>query len=137
MTNWQKTMKKIISIKAGFVEKVDDIDRSTLYTLYTFDGPFQKLNFFTKRGEINKRLKNKVSDRTWIYAKNIFDLNKKYNVEMFSTAIRDGKAFHAEQKVRKLIKKIFRFEFLEKKLSSSKRPKFFEIMWKALENINE
>lgn len=47
---------------------------------------------------------------------------------MFSTAIRDGKAFHAEQKVRKLIKKIFRFEFLEKKLSSSKRPKFFEIM---------
>lgn len=37
-------MKKIISIKAGFVGKVDDIDRSTLYTLYTCDGRFQLLH---------------------------------------------------------------------------------------------
>ena len=27
----------------------------------------------------------------------IFDLNKKYNVDMFSTAVRRGKAFDAEQ----------------------------------------
>ena len=29
----------------------------------------------------------------------IFELNKKYNVEMFSTAVRGGKAFAAEQKL--------------------------------------
>ena len=32
----------------------------------------------------------------------IFDLNKKYNVEMFSTTVRGGKAFVAEQKIREL-----------------------------------
>ena len=55
---------------------------------------------------------------------------------MFLTAVRDGKPFRAEQKIRELIKKILRFKFLEKKLSSSKRPKILEIIWKALENIN-
>ena len=28
--------------------------------------------------------------------RNFFDLNKKYNVDMFSTAVRGGKAFAAE-----------------------------------------
>ena len=32
----------------------------------------------------------------------IYDLNKKYNVDMFSTAVRGGKAFAAEQKLREL-----------------------------------
>ena len=36
--------------------------------------------------------------------KKIFDLNKKYNVEIFSTAVRDGKAFAAEQKIIELKK---------------------------------
>ena len=40
--------------------------------------------------------------------KKIFDLNKKYNVEMFSTAFRGGKAFAAEQKIRELKKRINR-----------------------------
>ena len=30
--------------------------------------------------------------------RNFFDLNKKYGVDMFSTAVRGGKAFAAEQK---------------------------------------
>ena len=34
----------------------------------------------------------------------IYDLNKKYNVDMFSTAARGGKAFAAEQKLRELKK---------------------------------
>ena len=35
----------------------------------------------------------------------IKELNKKYNVEIFSTKIRGGKAVAAEQKIRELIKK--------------------------------
>ena len=35
----------------------------------------------------------------------IKELNKKYNVEIFSTKIRGGKAFAAEQKIRELKKK--------------------------------
>ena len=33
-----------------------------------------------------------------------FDLNKKYSVNMFSTAVSGGKAFAAEQKLRELKK---------------------------------
>ena len=35
--------------------------------------------------------------------RNIMKLNKKYNVLMFSTKIRGGKAFSAEQKIREFI----------------------------------
>ena len=35
----------------------------------------------------------------------IFDLNKKYNADMFSTAVRGGKAFAAEQELREFKKK--------------------------------
>ena len=46
----------------------------------------------------------------------IFDLNKKFNVDMFSTAFRGGKAFAAEQKLRELKKRIFRLKAMEKRL---------------------
>ena len=36
---------------------------------------------------------------------------------MFSTAVRGSKAFAAEQKIRELKKRIFRFKSLENKLS--------------------
>ena len=36
--------------------------------------------------------------------KKIFPLKKKYNVDMFSTTVRGGKAFAAEQKLRELKK---------------------------------
>ena len=42
--------------------------------------------------------------------KKIFDLEKKYNVDMFSTNMRGGKAFAAEQKLRELKKRIFRLK---------------------------
>ena len=35
----------------------------------------------------------------------IFNLNKKYNADMFSTAVREGKAFAAEQELREFKKK--------------------------------
>ena len=36
----------------------------------------------------------------------IFDLNKKYNIGLFSTAVRGGKTFAAEQKLKELKKRI-------------------------------
>ena len=45
----------------------------------------------------------------------MFELNKKYNVDMFSTAVRGVKAFAVGQKLRELKKRIFRFKALEKK----------------------
>ena len=44
----------------------------------------------------------------------IFDLNKKYNVGIFSTAVRGGKGFAAEQKLRELKKRLFRFKAMKK-----------------------
>ena len=44
--------------------------------------------------------------KTWLQTdlefkqKKMFDLNKKYNVERFSTVVRVGKVFAAEQKIR-------------------------------------
>ena len=40
--------------------------------------------------------------------KKIFDLNKKFNDDMFSAAVRCGKPFAAEQKITELKKIIFR-----------------------------
>ena len=39
----------------------------------------------------------------------------KCNVDMFSTALKSGKAFATEQKLRELKKRIFRLKTLEKK----------------------
>ena len=64
----------------------------------------------------------------------IFDLNKKYNVEMFLTAVRGGKAFVAEQKIRKLTKRINKLLTLSKKMKIKKRPN--EIIAKAVDNMN-
>ena len=47
-------------------------------------------------------------------------LNQKYNVEMFSTKIRGGKAFAAEQKIRKFKKILFRSQRLHKSTKTSR-----------------
>ena len=47
---------------------------------------------------------------------------------MFSTALRDGKAFAAEQKIRELKKRMFRLYWNKKHLN--------EIIMKATDNIN-
>ena len=53
---------------------------------------------------------------------------------MFSTAVRGGKAFAAEQKLRELKKRIFRLKAMEKALSKMQNP--YEIIRKFVENIN-
>ena len=65
--------------------------------------------------------------------KKIFDLNKKFNVNMFSTAVRGGKAFAVEQRLRELKKRIFRLKAMEKRLPKKQNP--YEIMKKSADNI--
>ena len=64
----------------------------------------------------------------------IFDLNKNFNVVMFPTAVRVGKAFAVGQKLRELKKGIFRLKAMEKTLS--KKQNLCEIMKKSIENMN-
>ena len=66
-------------------------------------------NLLAKRMElfynaINKKRDSKMrlqTDREF-KQRTIFELNKKFNVEMYSTNLRGGKAFAAEQKIREL-----------------------------------
>ena len=58
-----------------------------------------------------KILKIKERDKKWdfktdqeIKQRKNFELNKRYNVDMFSTAVRAGKAFAVEQKTKELKK---------------------------------
>ena len=66
--------------------------------------------------------------------KKIFDLNKKFNVDMFSTAVKAGNAFAAEQKLRELNKRISRLKAMEK--MPSKKQNLYEIIKKFVENMN-
>ena len=138
-----------IPIKAEYVKKSNDIDRSTLFS---FQGPFELLHadlgnleflrksagdlryclvlvdLFTSKTyvhpiknrklialklkkfykDVNEKRKNKqmrLQTDLEFKQEKIYDLNKKYNVDMFSTAVRGGKAFAAEQKIRELKKK--------------------------------
>ena len=129
--------KKSIPMKTTFVEKKDDIDRSTLYS---FDDPFQLLHadvgnleilgksatnpkycslfvdlFTSKVYVYPMKMRKSIASKMEIFykeieakrkgqkarlqtdhefkPKKIFDLTKKYNVNMFFTAVRGGKAF--------------------------------------------
>ena len=55
----------------------------------------------------------------------IFELNRKYNADMFSTTVRGDMVFAAEEKIRELKERIFRLKSLEKnpKRGISKLPR--------------
>ena len=136
--------KRTIPIKTTFIEKKDDIDRSTHYSL---DGPFQllhadvgnlkflgksatdpkycllfddlftskvyiypmksmksivnKIEIFYKEVEGTKKgQKTRLQTNQKFNQNKIFVLNKKFNVDMFLTAVRGKNAFAAEQKLR-------------------------------------
>ena len=62
-------------------------------------------------------------------------MNKKYNVDMFSTAVRGGKAFAAEQKLRELKKRLSRLLVLQRNSKTKlKSPNI--LIQKAVENMN-
>ena len=55
----------------------------------------------------------------------IKDLNKQNNVEMFSTSLRGGKAFAAEQKIRELKTRISKLDGQKLKISPKKNNRNF------------
>ena len=88
-----------------------------------------------------KILKIKERDKKWdfktdqeIKQRKNFELNKRYNVDMFSTAVRGGKAFAVEQKLRELKKSISKLKATEK--NPSKKINMYQIITKFVENMN-
>ena len=96
-----------------------------------------KLETFYKEIESkrNKNEKMRLQTDQEFQQNEIKKLNVKYNVEMFSSRIRGGKAFAAEQKIRELKKIIFKtknvYKMSKKKINSKK------IIQKAIENMNK
>ena len=62
-------------------------------------------------------------------------LNKKYNVEMFSSCIRGGKAYAAEQKIREFKKLLFKSKRVHR-ATTTKRFDLRKLIRLAVENIN-
>ena len=62
-------------------------------------------------------------------------LNRKYDVEMFSTRVRGGKAFVAEQKIREFKKLLLKVKALYKKNKMKFKP--IEIIKKTTTNMNK
>ena len=107
-----------------------------VYTMKSRRNLASKLEIFYKEIQ-KKRLNNEKmrlqTDREF-QQNEIKKLNQKYNVEMFSSRLRGGKAFAAEQKIRELKKVIFKtkrtYKLQKKKINSR------EIIKKAVENLN-
>ena len=95
-----------------------------------------KLEKFCK--EVASKRKNKkmrLQTDIEFKQKKIFALNKRYNVDMFSTAVRGGKAFAAEQKLRELKKRLSRLLVLQRNSKTKlKSPNI--LIQKAVENMN-
>ena len=108
-----------------------------VYTMRKRSNLVNKLETFYKEIE-SKRSKNekmRLQTDQEFQQNEIKKLNLEYNVEMFSTWIRGGKAFAAEQKIRELKKIIFKtkntYKLSKKKINSKK------IIQKAVENLNK
>ena len=110
-----------------------------VYTMRKKSNLWQKLEFFYK--EIDpKRNKNdgkmRLQTDLEFQQNEIKKLNEKYNVEMFSSRTRGGKAFAAEQKVREFKKILFKSKRLHK-ATKGKRLDSKKLIKRAVENMNK
>ena len=87
--------------------------------------------------EVNHKRKEKMRLQTDLeFQQNeIKELNKKYNVEMFSTRVRGGKAFAAEQKIREFKKLLLKIKSLYKKNGMRVKPNV--LIKKTTTNMNK
>ena len=92
--------------------------------------------FYEEVQDKRKGLKTRLQTDLGFKQKKIFELNKKYNVKMFSTAIQGGKDFAAEKKLRELKKRIFGLRALERKNLDGKKIRPYEIIKKFVGNMN-
>ena len=78
---------------------------------------------------------NETANWSRIFAKWDKKLNKKYNVDMFSTKLRGGKAFAAEQKIREFKKLLFKSKRLHKTTKTGRLdPR--KLIWNAVQNMS-
>ena len=86
--------------------------------------------------DINKKRDSKMRLQTdqEFKQRKIFGLNKKINVEKYSTNLRGGKAFAAEEKIRELRKTLLRSKCMEK--FKGKRIRSNELIKTATFNLN-
>ena len=106
-----------------------------IYTLRTKNNLFKKVEEFYKEID-DKRMDEKMRLQVDLeFQQNkIKELNKKYNVDMFSTKNRGGKAFAAEQKIREFKKILFRIKKTYKRLN--KRLNSAKLIKKTVQNMN-
>ena len=108
--------------------------------IYTF--PMKKRTLLKNKMKMfYEEIENKRKDRMRLQTdlefqqKEIKKLNKKYNVEMFSTRLRGGKAFAAEQKVRQFKKLLLKIKDIYKKNKMKFKPN--DILRKTTANMNK
>ena len=108
-----------------------------VYTMRKKSNLVQKMELFYKEIERQRNQKEKMRLQVDLeFQQNeIKKLNQKYNVEMFSTKIRGGKAFAAEQKIREFKKILFRSKHLHKSTKTS-RLDAKKLIRNALQNMN-
>ena len=107
-----------------------------VYTLRTKNNLFKKIEEFYKEID-DKRIKNekmRLQVDLEFQQNKIKELNKKYNVDMFSTKKRGGKAYAAEQKIREFKKILFRIKKTYKRLN--KRLNSAKLIKKTVQNMN-
>ena len=107
-----------------------------VYTMRTKNNLFKKVKEFYK--EIDDKRSENETMRLQVdleFQQNkIKELNKKYNVDMFSTKTRGGKAYAAEQKIREFKKILFRIKKTYKRMN--KRLNSTKLIKKTVENMN-
>ena len=108
--------------------------------IYTF--PMKKRNLLKKKMQtFYEEVENKRKERMRLQTdlefqqNEIKSLNKKYNVEMFSTRVRGGKAFAAEQTIREFKKLLLKIKAIYKKNKMKFKP--IEIIKKTTANMNK
>ena len=108
-----------------------------IYTMRKRSNLFKKLETFYKEIDSKRKKNEKMRLQTdqEFQQNEIKKINLKYNVEMFRSRLRGGKAFAAEQKIREFKKILFKtknaYRISKKKINSKK------IIKKVIENMNK
>ena len=109
---------RLFNKKRILIDRQHSIALTCLCNSFMLTSPIaRKLELFyqeveSKREENGKKMK--LQTHLEFQQHEFKKLNKKYNVDMFSTKIRDGKAFAAKQKIREFKKLLFKSKRLHK-----------------------
>ena len=110
-----------------------------VYTMRKKSNLSQKLELFHKEIQPKRAKDERMRLQTdqEFQQNEIKKLNLKYDVDIFSSRIRGGKAFAAEQKIREFKKILFKSKKLHKVTNNRKRLDSKKLIKKAVENMNK